>query len=68
MKVKELIEELGKCNPEAQVFYDTWETYFFQKVVALFGKEINYPDGSVDGIEQVGQGADCLVWLKEGKP
>ena len=45
MKVKELIRELSKCNPEKSVMIMTSETGFFEIVKVTEEKNVVYVEG-----------------------
>ncbi|MBR6875506.1 MAG: hypothetical protein IKN00_04365 [Bacteroidales bacterium] len=67
MKVKDLKAALEGCPDEADVFYDTLDTEFFQQLMGIFGSAMPYPDGTVADVQvtDIEPVCDCIVWLKE---
>ena len=63
MKVKELKDALAGMPDDADVFYDSLETEYFQKVLDLFGRGAEYMSGEIGSV--MWDEDSRIVWLEE---
>lgn len=53
MKVKELIEKLKKCNPEATVFTNQWQEMDVNDVIVAKAKDDGETANATQGLDEV---------------